>query len=114
MSDTVKAPKNRLMPTWLIATIAGAFGLFYAYAVWNSLGNLIQTLQFTPLNAVGWIVWLFAIAFPIIVFALAFAIGWRRRALPFALILLCGLVLVAVFWIDLLAYLFAGSASLLG
>lgn len=110
--DVTKRP--RLMPTWIVVTIAGVFGLFYAYAVWNSLGNLIQTLAFTPLNIGGWIVWLFAIVFPIVVFALAFALGYRRRALHFALILLAGLAVVAVFWLDLLAYLLAGSASLIG
>jgi hypothetical protein len=108
------AKRPRLMPTWIVVTIAGIFGLFYAYAVWNSLGNLIQTLAFTPLNLGGWIVWLFAIVFPIVVFALAFALGYRRRAVHFALILLAGLAVVAVFWLDLLAYLLAGSASLIG
>jgi hypothetical protein len=108
------AKRSRLMPTWIVVTIAGIFGLFYAYAVWNSLGNLIQTLAFTPLNLGGWIVWLFAIVFPIVVFALAFALGYRRRAVHFALILLAGLAVVAVFWLDLLAYLLAGSASLIG
>lgn len=106
--------RPRLMPTWIVVTIAGIFGLFYAYAVWNSLGNLIQTLQLTPLNLGGWLVWLFAIVFPIVVFALAFGLGYRRRAAHFALILLAGLALVAVFWLDLLAYLLVGSASLIG
>ena len=102
------------MPTWLIVTIAGAFGLLYAYAVWNAVGNLVQTLQFTPLNAVGWLLWLFAIAVPVIVFALAFAFGYRRRAWEFSLIMLMGLTVVAVFWLDLLAYLLGNTASLLG
>ena len=45
MSDTTTdaaADDDRKNPTWLVATVAGAFGLFYAYAVWNALGNLVQ------------------------------------------------------------------------
>jgi len=114
MSENTTTTAARRMPTWLIVALSGIFGLFYAYAVWNSLGNLIQTLAFTPLNAMGWIVWIFAIVFPVIVFAFAFALGYRRRALHFALILLTGLVLVAVFWLNLLAYLYGSSASLIG
>lgn len=55
------------------------------------------------LNALGWFVLLFAVVFPILVFAAAFALGWRRRAWQFALLLLAGLGLAAVFWLNVLA-----------
>ena len=35
------ATSARRIPTWLTATITGAFGLLYAYAVWNALDFLI-------------------------------------------------------------------------
>ena len=57
-----------------------------------------------PLNGGGWALLLTAAAFPIIVFALAFATGWKRRAGAFALIMLSGLGIVAVFWMNVLAY----------
>jgi hypothetical protein len=116
-TDADSAPRRR-NPTWLVATIAGAFGLFYAYAVWNALGNLIQSVQFAgdngfTLSALGWIIWLFATAFPIIAFAAAFTIGYRRPAHHFILVMATGLALTAVFWLNVVAYTELNSASLL-
>ena len=81
MSDTtMDAAAKRRTPTWLVAMIAGAFGLFYAYAVWNGLGNLIQAASLpTGMNGLGWFLWIFALAFPVLVFALAFAFGYKDR-----------------------------------
>ena len=105
----------RKNPTWLVATIAGAFGLFYAYAVWNALGNLIQAAQLpTGLNGLGWFIWIFATLFPILVFAAAFAVGYRRPAHHFILVMLTGLALVAVFWLNVVAYTTLNTGSLLG
>jgi hypothetical protein len=102
------------LPTWLIATIAGAFGLFYAYAVWNAVAFLVQQAGgVLGLNALGWFVLLFAAVFPILAFAGAFALGWRRSAWQFALIMLSGLALTAVFWLDVVAYATVAGASLL-
>jgi hypothetical protein len=109
------ARPTRKNPTWLVATIAGGFGLFYAYAVWNALGNLVQASQLpTGLNALGWFIWIFATVFPILVFAAAFAIGYRRPPHHFLLVMLTGLALTAVFWLDVVAYTTLNTASLLG
>ena len=103
------------LPVWAIATISGAFGLFYAYVVWNAATLLAyQASGVLGLNVIGWIVLGLAVVFPILVFALAFAVGWRRAALPFAVILVAGLALVAVFWLNVLAYAYANGADLLG
>ncbi len=108
-------PASRKTPTWLTATIAGLFGLFYAYAVWTAVALLIsQAGDTSGLGAVGWIVLAFAVVFPILVFAGAFALGLRRSAGVFALVLLAGLALTAVFWLNVVAYtltLIANSAS---
>ena len=73
---------RRPAPTWLTVTISVAFGLFYAYAVWNAVAFLItQATSAFGLNGVGWAFLIFAAAFPLIVFAAAFAIGWRLRPL---------------------------------
>ena len=113
---TASVPERRsALPVWLIATIAGFFGLFYAYAVWNAVAFLIsQATGPLGLNGGGWALLLTAIAFPIVVFALAFAIGWKRRAGAFALIMLAGLGIVAVFWMNVIAYAAVYGASLLG
>ena len=99
-------------PTWVVATIAGGFGLFYAYAVWNALGNLIAAAPL-GLNALGWFLWIFTTVFPILAFAIAFAVGFRRPPLIFALIMLTGLAVTAVFWLNVVAYTTTNTASLL-
>lgn len=108
----------RRTPTWLLATIAGGFGLFYAYAVWNALGNLIQSVQFAGengfvLSPIGWVIWILAVIFPIAAFAAAFAIGYRRPAHLLILVMLTGLALTAVFWLNVVAYTELNYASLL-
>jgi len=106
----VSGPRRN--PTWLVATISGGFGLFYAYAVWNALGNLVEAAPL-GLNALGWFLWVFATVFPILVFGFAFAVGFRLPALHFALVLLTGLALTAVFWLNVVAYTTTNTASLL-
>ncbi len=107
--------KPRAMPTWLIVTIAGLFGLFYAYFVWNAIDFLVTQASGTlGLNAYGWFVLLLAAAFPLIAFGAAFAVGWRRVWWEFSLVLLTGLGVVAVFWLDVIAYSATAGASMLG
>lgn len=112
MSATERTPA---LPVPAVVAIAGVFGLFYAYVVWNAVVLLVyQAGGMLGLNALGWVLLLSAILFPIAVFAGAFALGWRRRAGAFAAILLTGLALVAVFWLNILAYAYAYGGSLLG
>ena len=87
--------RSKSSPTWLVVTISVFFGLFYAYAMWNALAFLVEQASGPlGLNAYGWFVLLFAVAFPVIAFGIAFVIGWRRRAWEFALVLLAGLCVV--------------------
>lgn len=112
---TTDTAPGRRAPTWIVATIAGGFGLLYAYVVWNALDLLVyQAAGVLGLNGLGWFVLLLAIAFPVIAFAGAFALGRRRGPGILALILLAGLALVAVFWLNVLAYAYAYGGSLLG
>jgi len=117
MTDPTSASitRHRSMPTWLLFTIAGVLGLFYAYVVWNAVTLLAyQAGGRLGLNGLGWFVLLFAIFFPIAAYAGAFALGWKRRAGEFLLILVTGLALVAVFWLSILGYAYAFGAGLLG
>ncbi|WP_296195313.1 bacitracin resistance protein [uncultured Microbacterium sp.] len=112
---TRPARKTAALPVWLVTTIAVIFGLFYAYAVWAAVAFLItQASGPLGLNGYGWFVLLLAVFFPLIAFGVAFAIGWRRRALPFALVLLAGLGVVGAFWINVIAYAAAYGAQMLG
>ncbi len=109
MMTTPAPPVGRPMPGWLLGVIVGAFGLVFAYAVWNAIGNLVASVQAAAgagvsLNALGWFLWIFAAVFPIVVFAAAFRLARRRVAWQILLIMLAGLSLVAVFWLDVVSY----------
>lgn len=108
---------TRRTPTWVVATISGIFGLFFAYAMWNAIGNLVQTLQVAGdlglgLNALGWFLWIFAAVFPLMVWGAAFALGYRRAAHELLVIMFTGLALVAVFWLNVVAYTTLNTSSL--
>lgn len=120
MSENAVAPaasptRARSMPTGVLVTVSVLFGLFYSYAVWNAVDFLIsQASGSLSLNGYGWFVLLFAVAFPLIAFGCAFALAWRRVWWEFALVLLTGLGLVAVFWLNVVAYSASYGASMLG
>jgi hypothetical protein len=106
---------RRAMPTWVVVAFSVLFGLFYAYALWNALAFLIaQASGSLGLNGYGWFVLLLAVAFPLVAFGVAFAIGWRRDWWQFALVLFAGLCVVSVFWLNVIAYAAVYGASLLG
>ena len=105
------APRTPRLPVWLIVAIAGVFALFYAYVVWTALGFLIQQASGTEgLSGYGWFVLILPVLVPVVVFGLTFALGWRRSAGQFALVLLTGLGVVAAFWLNIFAYAAASSA----
>jgi hypothetical protein len=107
--------RSQSAPTWLIVSISVFIGLFYAYAMWNALAFLVEQASGPlGLNAYGWFVLILAVAFPVVAFGIAFVVGWRRSAWQFILVLLAGLCLVAVFWLDVVAYAALYGASLLG
>lgn len=90
-------------PRWLSATVLGAAGLFYAYAIWNAVAQLIALAQ-DGLSGTGWLTMIFAVVFPVLVFVLAFAFGRRRGGGEQALILLAGLGVVAAFSLSLVGH----------
>lgn len=116
MTDaSAPTPAARRTPTWLVVTISVLFGLFYAYAMWNAVAFLVsQATGPLGLNGYGWFVLLLAVIFPLVAFGIAFAIGWRRVPWEFALVLFAGLCVVAVFWMNVIAYAAVYGASLLG
>ena len=113
---TASVPTSeRTRPTWPVALLAGLFGLFYAYAVWTAVDFLISQASGVPgLNGAGWALLLFAVAFPIIVFVAAVLLARRRPLWQLAVVLLVGLGLVAVFWINVLAFAFTSGETLIG
>ena len=67
-----------------------------------------------PITAIDHFLWIFATLFPILVWGAAFSIGYRRAAHELFLIMLTGLALVAVFWLNVVAYSTLNTASLIG
>jgi hypothetical protein len=95
----------RRRPTWITVAVAGLIGLFYAYVVWSAVDLLIrQATGPLGLSARGWFVYLLAVLVPLVLFGVCFALGYRRPAWKFALVLLVGLTLAAAFWVNVLAY----------
>jgi len=101
-------------PRWITLTLAVLFGLFYAYDVWEAIGNLVglnltaHNLD-TQLSGFGWAVLIFAVLMPLLVFGGAFWLGRTRRAGAKAVIFLAGLCLVAALSIDITVMFGLGS-----
>ncbi|GAA1528636.1 hypothetical protein HD600_002473 [Microbacterium ginsengiterrae] len=111
ISQTSSREEGR-RPLGVVKTmILGLAGLFYAYGVWNAVAYLVTVAQF-GLNGYGWFVLLFSVLFPVLVFTAAFALGRRRGALEFAVVLAAGLALVAVFWMNVVAMSVSNMSSL--
>lgn len=90
-------------PHWLRSIVIGLAGLLYSYAIWNALAHLVSLAQ-SGLTGTGWLVLVFGVVFPALVFGFAYVIGRRRSVGELALVLLAGLGIVAVFWLSLLGY----------
>ncbi|CDJ99729.1 Uncharacterized bacitracin resistance protein [Microbacterium sp. C448] len=102
---------TRRTPTWILAVVGGFFGLIYAGAAWLAIST---TILLAPLNALGWFIWIFAILFPVIAFAVSFALSYRRGVAVYALVLLAGLGLVAVFWLNVISYTSLNTSAVVG
>lgn len=97
--------RTRPLPTVVLVTIAGLFGLFYAYVVWSAVALLVQQVTGPlGLNGLGWFVYILPIVFPLAAFGVAFAIGQRRKAGELSIPLLAGLTLSAAFWLAIVGY----------
>lgn len=95
--DTRESKRGRY--GWLSLVVAALFGLFYAYDVWEAIGNLFGVPA--AYAALGldtyipwWLLWV-GVLVPPVVFALAVFVGRRRNVLERALIFVVGLAVVA-------------------
>ena len=112
MNDTTA---KKQAPAWLVGTIAGLFGLFYAYAVWTGVQYLVTTLQELSVQSkltgvdlalapLAWVALIAAIAVPVAAFAIAMVMGRGKPVWKLALLLLVGLAVTSVFWLDVQAF----------
>ncbi len=94
--DAAAAAKGKVGPLGIAATIV--FGLFYAYALWAALSQLIDLPgDLKGLGAGGLFV-------PIVAYALAFVLGVRRNVGEKALIYIAGLVVVAALGLSFIGF----------
>ncbi|MEF3405344.1 hypothetical protein [Agromyces sp. CCNWLW203] len=96
-------------PFWLAITIAVLFGVFYAYDVWEAVGNLVG-MNVTAgelgvaITGAGWALLLAGIAVPLLVFGAAFWLGRRRSPLVQVVLYLAGYALVQVLAADFASF----------
>ena len=96
-------PRRRLLLSVLIAAV---FALFFAWDVWEGIGNLVglrigAARLGTDLSATGWVVLSLQLVTPVICFALALFFGRRRPLAVRAGLLMVGLCLSAALALDL-------------
>jgi len=91
---------------WLSLVVAALFGLFYAYDLWEALGNLFNLpVAYDALGIGGRVPWALlwtGVLVPPLLFAIAFFVGRRRNVFAKALIFLVGLAVVAAFTLAIL------------
>ncbi len=84
---------------WLSLIVAALFGLFYAYDIWQAIGNLFfvpaDYAQFMASDKVPWWLLWIGVLIPPLGFAVAVFAGRRRNVFGKALIFLVGLAVVA-------------------
>ena len=115
MSETMSpAPQRASRAVSLVRGFTtGMLGLAYAFLVWNATFYLIEMAR-AGLSGYGWTVLLMPVIVPMIVFAVAVLLARGRALGVFILVMLAGLGLSAVFWLDTLSYALRNGASLLG
>jgi hypothetical protein len=101
-------------PLWLAITITVVFGMFYAYDVWEAVGNLVGMNIYADglgiaLTGAGWALLVAGIALPLLVFGIAFWLGRRRGPLAQVVLLLVGFALVQVLAADVASFFELGG-----
>lgn len=107
-TSQVTAEEDPRRPRWAFYTVLGGTGLLYAYAVWNAIAYTIP-LAGLALGAMTWVALMLSIVLPVVVYAVAIALTRRRRLGTVLLVLLAGLGVVAVFWLDVVGYTLSGT-----
>ena len=92
---------------WLSLVVAALFGLFYAYDLWEALGNLFNLPVANDALGIGdrvpwWLLWI-GVLVPPLAFGVAVFVGRRLNVFGKALIFLVGLAVVAGLTLAILA-----------
>lgn len=101
--------RTRSARSWLGIAIAVAFGLFYAWDLWEAVSNIVALPSLYDAIGIGservpWWLLVIGILIPPAVYVVAFALG-RRRGIPGrALLLLVGLAVTAALSLSVIAF----------
>ncbi|MFJ4045029.1 hypothetical protein ACIPV2_04695 [Microbacterium sp. NPDC089987] len=114
MSETspTAAPTASRLVSLVRGFATGILGLAYAFIIWNATFYLIEMAQ-AGISGYGWTVLVMPVIVPMIVFTVALMLTRRRALGVFIVVMLAGLGLSAVFWVDTLSYALRNGASLL-
>ena len=113
-SPSVTSPPT---PLWLVVTIAVVFGVFYAYDVWEAVGNLVGLSIYAgeldvALTGYGVAMLVVGIVVPLVVYATAFWLGRRRGPLAQVVLFLAGFALVQALSADVAVLFDLGGLDL--
>jgi hypothetical protein len=103
--DTAAAPRRL---GWAAATTAIAFGVLYAYDLWEAVSNAVSLPQVYSVYGldpgdVPWALLVAGILLPVVIYGVAFLLGRRRPLFATIVLFAVGLALVAVLSLDLIA-----------
>ncbi|WP_173924340.1 hypothetical protein [Agromyces sp. Marseille-P2726] len=112
-TDT-QSHSRTITPLWLAVTIAVIFGILYAYDVWEAVRDLVgMSLIVGDLGVsfagVGLALLIAALVVPLVVYGIAFWLGYRRGPLAQAALFLVGWALVQALTLDLAAFFELGG-----
>lgn len=120
MSETVTSTDRSLVRRVASnAAVAVVFGLFFAYDVWQAIGNFIgivsnaNQLQ-VAVAAWGWVVLIGAVALPALLWMLAIVLGWRRPLLQKIAIQLLALTVSSVTFLSIVTMFNDSNLYILG
>ena len=108
---------GRATPLWLSISIAVVFGLFYAYDLWEAVGNLFG-MNITAdglgvaITGAGWALLIAALVLPLLVFGTAIWLGRRRGPFAQVVLFLAGFALVQVLAADVTSFFELGGLDL--
>lgn len=115
--EAVATPERPATPLWLAVVVAALAGAFYAYDVWEAVGNLVG-LNITAgslgvsLTAYGVTLLVVGVVLPFLVFALAFWLGRRRGPIAQVLLFVAGYAVVQVLAADVTVLFGLGGLDL--
>ena len=105
--ETIDTAAPRLLG-WPTIALAAAFGILYAYDLWEAVSNAVSLPQVYSVYGldpadVPWTLLIAGILLPVVVYAIAFLLGRRRTLFAKTVLFAVGLALVAVVSLDLIA-----------